>query len=93
MEDEFDLKHNLISRALPFLLAANSVNYGKSFKLSTAEAIAATLFICGYPEFAREILSKFKWGPQFFKLNEEPLNDYANAKNSTEIIEIQKMYL
>lgn len=32
------------------MLAVNPVNYGKPFKLSCAEALAAGLKICGYDE-------------------------------------------
>ena len=81
------------SRALPFLVAANPINYGKPFKLSTLEAFAASLYILGETEHAEELLQLYKWGPQFLILNREPLEDYRNAKNSTEIVEIMREYV
>jgi pre-rRNA-processing protein TSR3 len=83
----------LKERALPYLVAANPVNFGKPFKLSTVEALAAALIILGFPKQAEEILSKFSWGHVFMELNREPLAEYAAAKDSAEIIEIQAGYL
>jgi len=80
-------------RALPFLVAANPVNFGKPFTLTSVEALAGTLFILGEKEQAESILSKFHWGLNFLKLNEEPLNEYANAKDSAEILKIQSEYM
>ncbi|TDQ68290.1 pre-rRNA-processing protein TSR3 [Methanimicrococcus blatticola] len=84
---------NLQRRALPYLLAANPVNYGRPFQLNSAEAFAAALYITGQKKQAERVLSKFNWGHSFFELNEEPLNDYAAAKNSTEVVEAQKLYI
>lgn len=80
-------------RALPFLLAANSVNYGRPFKLSTVEAFASALYILGEKEQAALILNKFKWGHVFLELNNEPLERYSRAKDSAEIVEIQSDYI
>jgi len=81
------------SRSLPFLLAANPVNYGKPYKLSTVEAIAAAYYILGRKETAIRLLEKFSWGMQFVNLNENPLNDYSKANDSNDIEEIEKLYL
>jgi pre-rRNA-processing protein TSR3 len=80
-------------RALPYLLAANPVNYGKPFKLTTAESLAATLYILGAGEQAKKVLSIFPWGSHFFDLNKEPLSEYQNAKTSQEVIGIMKQYI
>lgn len=56
-------------RKLPSLIAANPVNYGKWEKLSSAEALAAALFITNFEDIGNLILSKFSWGNQFRDLN------------------------
>lgn len=58
-------------RRLPMLIAANPVNYGKPFELSSAEALAAALLYLNLYEEAIVILNKFKWGAEFIKLNAE----------------------
>ncbi|MFA4877220.1 MAG: DUF367 family protein [Methanoregula sp.] len=80
-------------RALPFLVAANPVNFGKPCTLSSVEALAAALFIVGEKEQAKSILSKVNWGIRFLEVNEEPLDLYSKAKDSTEVVEIQATYL
>ena len=93
-EKSFDLLDKRCkSRALPFLIAANPVNYGKPFKLSTLEAFSAALYIMDEIEKAEEILNLYKWGPNFLILNKEPLNEYRKARNSKEIISIMKNYI
>lgn len=81
------------SRCLPFLVAGNPVNYAKPTKLSTAEALAAALFIAGFKDIAGDLLSVFKWGHTFFELNRERLENYASAKNSAEVVEVQRRFL
>jgi len=87
------LKTKTTSRALPFLLAANPVNYGKPFQLSTLEAFAAALYILGEVEHAKDILGIYTWGHRFLELNREPLEDYRQARNSAEIILLMKKYI
>ncbi|QYZ79405.1 DUF367 family protein [Methanofollis formosanus] len=80
-------------RALPYLVAANPVNFGRPLRLTSVEAFAAALYILGEEEQARQVLSKFNWGLHFLELNAEPLGEYAAAKNSAEVVEIQGYYL
>jgi pre-rRNA-processing protein TSR3 len=80
-------------RSLPYMLAANPVNWGKPFKLSSVEALAASLYIMGYQEQALHALSKFSWGEQFINLNREPLDRYAEADTSAEVVRIQMEYV
>ena len=75
------------------MVAANSVNYGKPFKLSCAEAIAAALYIAGFTDQAVSVLEPFGWGEEFFHLNKAALDAYENASNSEEIEKAQNQYL
>jgi pre-rRNA-processing protein TSR3 len=76
-------------RALPYLQAANPVNFGRPFRLTSAEAMAAALVILGESSQAEMLLSKISWGIRFLELNREPLDAYSKAADSAEIIQIQ----
>lgn len=81
------------TRALPYLVAANPVNYGKPFLLTSVEALAASLYILGEPDEARAILAKFGWGQTFLDLNREPLEAYRSAETSTGVVEAQSEFI
>ena len=81
-----------VARHLPFLLAANPIHYSIPYKLSTLEAVAATLHITGFEEEAGSLLSKMKWGPTFLTLNKEPLSLYSTAKDGDAIKKIEEDY-
>ena len=76
-------------RMLPLLLAANPVNWGKPSRLTPAEALATVLYLVGRTEQAREVLGAFRWGERFFELNREPLDAYAAATTSDELVNLQ----
>lgn len=80
-------------RLLPFLVAANPINYGKPCQLSCVEAIAATLYITGFQDIATHYLDKFSWGHSFLKLNEEALDIYAKCTTSASVVEAQNEYI
>jgi pre-rRNA-processing protein TSR3 len=80
-------------RLLPWLLAANPVNYGKPCKLSCAEALAAALWICGRRGDAEAVMARFKWGHSFLSLNEGLLERYAECATAAEVIQAQNDYL
>eukprot|EP00755_Sulcionema_specki_P035355 Sspe_Gene.21732::Locus_8173_Transcript_3_3_Confidence_0.600_Length_1529::g.21732::m.21732/K09140/TSR3; pre-rRNA-processing protein TSR3 len=80
-------------RLLPFLVAANPVNFGKAMKLTCVEAISAALYITGYKEEAEDVLQGFGWGPHFLELNETLLEGYSNCKGPEEVIEYQNKYI
>ncbi len=80
------------SRCLPILFAGNPTNYAKATKLSTVEALAGALYIAGFKDEAEKVLSIFKWGHTFLELNQALLENYASAKDSTEIIEMQRSF-
>jgi pre-rRNA-processing protein TSR3 len=81
------------SRCLPILIAGNPVNFGKLTKLTTAEAIAAALYIAGFQKQSEDLLSIFTWGHTFFELNGVLLDNYVQAKDSAEIVDMQTRLL
>ncbi|MFB6163392.1 MAG: DUF367 family protein [Halococcoides sp.] len=80
-------------RALPFLVAANPVNFGHPFELTTVEALAGALVILGERDHAERILEAVRWGETFLELNAEPLERYAACEESTDVIAVQEEYL
>jgi pre-rRNA-processing protein TSR3 len=79
-------------RCLPTLLAANPVNYGKLRKLSSVEALAASLHIMGFREMAAKLLAPFKWGGTFLTLNQQPLDVYSSVGTSEEMLDAETQF-
>ena len=78
-------------RLLPLLFAANSVNYGRPFKMNTAEAMAACLYIVGFKEDALTMLESFGYGKEFLRLNYTALEVYSKCKDSDGIVLAQEV--
>lgn len=81
-----------VPRVLPFLLAANPVNYGKPRILSSVEALAGALIILGDEAQARALLSKFAWGEQFTVLNREPLEAYRRGGGPEDVVAAEALF-
>ena len=76
-------------RTLPVLLAANPVSWGKPSRLSTAEALCASVIISGRWDQGRKIMQQFAFGNEFLSLNEQPLLAYSKASSNAELAAIQ----
>lgn len=68
-------------RLLPYLVAANNVNYGKPWRLNCAEALAAAFAICGHLDWAAQVLEPFSYGEAFLKINASLLRKYAECED------------
>ncbi|MFB6197625.1 MAG: DUF367 family protein [Halobacteriaceae archaeon] len=90
-EDQFSMSGT--HRALPYVIAANPVNFGRPLQLTTVEALAAGAYILGEREQASKLLSKFKWGSTFLEMNSEPLSRYARCTTSQDVVDVQEEYL
>jgi pre-rRNA-processing protein TSR3 len=79
-------------RSLPYLVAANPVNYGVPRVLSSLEAAMAALYILGFKQDALRLAGLYKWAPHFLELNQEPLEAYSKASSSLEVAELETLY-
>ena len=81
-----------VHRSLPYLVAANPVNYGQPRMLSSLEAVVAALYIGGFKEEAKRYASIYKWGPHFIELNLQPLEEYSKARDSEDVYEKEQLF-
>ncbi|KAF7561998.1 hypothetical protein G7046_g2162 [Stylonectria norvegica] len=72
-------------RLLPYLVAANSVNYGKPWRLNCVEALAAAFAICGHFDWAQQILAPFSYGESFMEINSSILKRYAACTDAADV--------
>ena len=82
-----------LRRRLPFLVAANEVNYGKPLYLNTAEALAAALRIAGLTRDAELLLAPFASGGAFFALNADAFEAYAAAVDGDGVAAAEARFL
>ncbi|KAI5288255.1 ribosome biogenesis protein tsr3 [Ascosphaera aggregata] len=80
-------------RLLPYLVAANTVNYGKPWRLNCAEALAAAYSICGHQDWAESVLGHFSYGQAFLDINASLLKRYSACTSEEEIKNVQDRWL
>ncbi|AET38539.1 ribosome biogenesis protein TSR3 Ecym_3023 [Eremothecium cymbalariae DBVPG len=80
-------------RLLPYLVAANQVNYGRPWRLNCVEALAACFAIVGRMDLAETLLSHFSWGLGFLELNKEILEIYQKCTDHDSIKAAEEAWL
>ena len=78
---------------VPYLVAANSVNYGRPWRLNCAEALAACFVICGHEDWAHEVLKHFSYGEPFLEINSQLLKRYAACTSEEEVKKAEDVWL
>lgn len=78
---------------VPYLIAANSVNYGRPWRLNCVEALAACFYICGHADWAEEVLKHFSYGEAFIDINEQLLKRYAACSSEEDIKRTEEEWL
>ena len=74
-------------------MAANSVNYGRPWRLNCVEALAAAFYICGHEDWAHEVATHFSYGEPFLEINSQILKRYAACTTEEEVREAEKVWL
>ena len=82
-----------LTGTVPYLIAANSVNYGRPWRLNCAEALAATFYICGHEDWAREVVTHFSYGEAFLDINAQVLKRYAACTSEEEVKKAEEVWL
>ncbi|KAM0285462.1 hypothetical protein ACHAQH_001411 [Verticillium albo-atrum] len=80
-------------RLLPYLVAANTVNYGKPWRLNCAEALAAAFYICGKPDWAEQVLAPFSYGESFLEINGSLLKKYAACEDEVAMKKVEEAWM
>ncbi|KAK0725311.1 hypothetical protein B0H67DRAFT_127320 [Lasiosphaeris hirsuta] len=80
-------------RLLPYLVAANSVNYGKPWRLNCVEALAAAFYICGKADWAKEVLAPFSYGQAFLDINSSLLKKYAASEDEAGVKRVEAEWM
>lgn len=80
-------------RLLPYLVAANTVNYGKPWRLNCVEALAACFAIVGHMDWAEQLLLNFSWGLTFLDINRELLERYQQCTDHDLVKKVEEEWL
>ena len=80
-------------RLLPYLVAANPVNYGRPWRLNCVEALAACFYICGRDDWAEIVLQHFPYGKPFLEINGQLLERYKKCKDEDEVKKTEEQWL
>ena len=80
-------------RLLPYLVAANPVNYGRPWRLNCVEALAACFMICGHEDWAEIALQHFSYGKPFLEINSQLFKRYAACQDAEDVKKAEEKWL
>ena len=84
---------SILCYVVPYLVAANTVNYGRPWRLNCVEALAACFAICNHMDWAEAILEPFRYGQAFLDINRDLLSRYSKCADSDEVKKVEEEYL
>lgn len=86
-------RQSFLTGTVPYLIAANTVNYGKPWRLNCVEALAACFYICGHEDWAKDVLKPFRYGDAFLDINAKVLKRYAACATEEEVKKTEEEWL